>query len=133
MSANTTCTPDIHALARQLAQPVVRGWLSRGAANSTLIAAALDEERDRGWERVFERARFLQWQMNQEIRWLEIARDMAEARIRRIVRNMLRMQRPPNAVAAEAHNINGDAGFPLAESYVNAVLLDVVEGVRRYG
>jgi hypothetical protein len=133
MSANTTRTPDIHATARALARPVVRGWMARHHANSALILAAMDEQASAGWERVLDTAKLLQWEMSQEIRNQQIVREITQQRVSRIAWQMLRAGKPRNAVLAEAHTINGDAGFPLAEKEVTAVVADAEQGVRRNG
>ena len=111
---------DIYGPARRLARPVARGWLPLGQAYADLLVTTLREERsgELGQRTASDVFRFKRFVLQTEVARLEIDRDLAALRIRRAIRPMIGIRRPSGAVFAEAHGVNGDAGFPLTEDEV---------------
>jgi hypothetical protein len=62
--------------------------------------------------------RFARHALTQAYREAHTRREIARYRIARNARRMIEGNAPTAAVWAEAHNINGEAGFPLTEDEV---------------
>ncbi|HEY2623258.1 MAG TPA: hypothetical protein VGI53_07415 [Dyella sp.] len=119
-----TAPRNIYATARTLARPVVRGQLPLTHAHAALIVETLHQERTGALAGlrppdVVGLKRFL---LGQEIERQETERDVAEWRIKRLVGPMIAGRQPSNAVLAEAHGLNGLAGFPLTEHEVTSIV-----------
>ena len=119
-----TAPRSLYGLARSLARPVARGWLSLGEADSALITTTLAEERSGALEgrKASDTVAFKRWLLRQELANQEAVRARATGGIRRIIRPMLETRQPPNAVLAEAHGHNGQSGFPLTEAEVSDIV-----------
>jgi hypothetical protein len=117
-----------YAMAASLARPVARGYLSRTEADVALLLATPDT----GAYRV---ARHI---LSERLRHLEGRRDVAWSRIRRRLKPLIAMRKTSNVLLAEAHDVNGAAGFPFAEPEVGDIVATEVywalpKGGRRYG
>jgi hypothetical protein len=109
----------IGALTKSLARPVVLGMLPRPHAYG---AIALVVARDHtiadlagamaAWDHV----------LDLNIKNLETLRCLVEAAIKRALRHLIRRRAPWGQLMAQAHDINGDAGFPLTEGEVAAAV-----------
>ncbi len=113
----------LYAMAKELARPVVTGQLPAAHANAALWTATLTAER-RGElpcpaEDVVTLQRHLLWQ---EIKRQRAWQDVAGARIKRTLRPMIAARKRSNVLLAEAHGINGEAGFPLSEEQVTDIV-----------
>jgi hypothetical protein len=121
-------TPNPYALAVELARPVVRGYISRTDVDLTLAL----ETPDTGAFRI------AQHLLNERLSRLETRRDITRLRIRRRLKPLIAMRKPPNVLLAEAHDVNGGEGFPFAEPEVGDIVATEVywalpQGGRRYG
>jgi len=109
--------PNPYALAEQLANPVVRGYLPAAEAMSAILVAALRYGRATSYEPrgVFRLCRHL---FDLRAERLEIKRAVTEMRIKRRLKPLIAMHKPSNVLLAEAHDVNGTDGFPLDEPEV---------------
>ena len=136
-AASTALVTDpeayLHGLARELARPVVRGWISRMAAALSLTSAALKlfnqgrlprdpGDVDAAAEHLGQLGAAILHTLNINVRRLEAERTTARGRIARVISPMVNSGASVNRVRAEAHNVNGAAGFPLTEAEVGAVV-----------
>ena len=114
------CNP--YPLAKELARPVARGWLTLTEAHIALLHATLDAV-THGYQ---DQDVLGIWKLQRHVLGLHLEaeerrRDLAEAQVKRRVRLQLTLRKPRNAVLAEAHDVNGSAGFPLLEREVNSI------------
>ena len=110
-------TSNPYRLAKCLARPVARGWLSHEDAEDCLLAEVLAARR-RGTLGPYDPVTVyggLRWILAQYLAAEEARRDLAAVRIRYRLKPLLAVRKPPNALLAEAHDVNGAAGFPLTE------------------
>ena len=107
----------LHALAQQLARPVARGWISLTEAHVALLVAAA--RTDLGDLQFPDFVRGTQYSLQLTLERENARRDLCAHRIRRTVAPMIAARKPRNVLLAEAHGINGEAGFPLIEEEVN--------------
>lgn len=115
---------NIYGSAKELARPVARGDLSLTEADAGLIVATLREER-RGELEGYKAAdvvRLKRHLLRQYLHREEVARELAEHRIKRLVAPMIATRVRSNTVLAEAHGLNGQAGFPLTEDEVTGIV-----------
>jgi hypothetical protein len=129
--AMTAPAPDTFAAARSMARPVVRGWMPRSHAYAAIMATSFRTCGD-DIPAMFRDFRFRRHLLDQEINRLDVARQLAEYRIGRLVWRMADEARAQNAIFAAAHNINGDAGFPLTEEEVTDVVAHTQTDRRKY-
>ncbi len=113
----------LYEMARELARPVVMDQLPASQANAALWVATLAAER-RGElpcpaEDVVRLQRHLLWQ---EIQRQRAFQDVVGSRIRRVIRPMIAVRKKSNVLLAEAHGVNGEAGFPLSEEQVTDIV-----------
>lgn len=110
----------LHAMAKQLAAPVARGYLSRAVADASLLVATLDAERagDLGNYQAEDIAAGLRHTLTLNLDIETRRRELVTWRIHRMLEPMLAVRKPPNVLLAEAHGFNGSAGFPLTEPEV---------------
>jgi hypothetical protein len=115
---------DIYGPARKLARPVARGWLPLEQAYADLLVTTLREERsgELGQRTAPDVFRFKRFLLQTEVTRLEVARDLASHRICRLIKPMIALRKPWGSLMAEAHNLNGEAGFPLTESEVTELV-----------
>ena len=116
---------NAYEAAKRLARPVVRGWMPLEHAYANLLVASIQEEREGridGTGNARDVFRFKRFLLQTEISRLEVQRDLAELRIKRLIKPLLAIRKPSNAVFAEAHGVNGEAGFPLTEEEVTDVV-----------
>jgi hypothetical protein len=102
----------VHALACEMAQAMIRGWLRGRQAYAALVLAA---------EKAPENATLLAdaWQtLKNHYKWLEDRRQEVMHEIGRTIEPMIAEHRPKNAILAEAHGVNGTTGFFLTEPEV---------------
>ena len=103
-------------LAKSLASPVARGLLPHGIADSELLLAAVEARR--GGEITvdpIDLAAILKHILGLYVRELVDRRAIAKSGIRETITGMFAVSAPLNRLLAEAHDANGDAGFPLRE------------------
>jgi hypothetical protein len=124
-NTNATQQPDrlVYGLARELARPVARGWLTRSEADVALINCAL---RRCGKSDAIGVARLAQHSLRQWLRPEEDRRLLARHRIDRTLHPMIARRTPSNHLLAEAHGVNGEMGFPLTEAETTAAVEDQV-------
>lgn len=116
-------TPNPYDLARELARPVARGYLGRGEAYATMLAGTVRADRQ-GKLAPYKAGDVFAHQAHifrERLERLEIQRGVTELRIKRRIKPLLAMHKPRNVVLAEAHDVNGAAGFPFDESDVNTI------------
>jgi hypothetical protein len=122
-----------YALARELAQPVARGYLSLTEAHIALLTGSVRAER-RGELAPFKAADVFRLQrhlLGLHLERLMSKRDIAEMRIKQRVRPLIASLKPPNVVLAEANDVNGAEGFPFDEVSVNDIARGEVYFARR--
>lgn len=107
-----------YPLAAELARPVARGHLTRTEADAALLAATLKAKRDGMTYDVRDVYRGLRHILSLHLEAEQRRRDLAAHRIRRRLKPLIAQRNPPNVLLAEAHDVNGAAGFPLAEDDV---------------
>ena len=111
-----------YPLAKELARPVARGYLTLTEAHAELLLAACQAVRS-GYP--ITDVPFI-WRLQRHVLGLHLEaeerrRDMAEARVKRRLRPLIALRKPRNVLFAEAHDVNGAAGFPLEESEVTNI------------
>jgi hypothetical protein len=109
----------LHALAKQLARPVARGWLTLTEAHVALLVAACHT--DLGDLRFTDFVRGTQYSLHLTLENEHVRRDLATHCIRRTLAPMIAQRKPKRALLAEAHGVNGEAAFPLSEGEVEDV------------
>lgn len=110
----------LYALPAELASPVARGYLSRTEALSAMLASTTGAER-RGELAPYLGADVFRLQRHlffQHLDQLETKRAITEGRVRRRIKPLIALRKPSNVLLAEAHDVNGAAGFPLEEAEV---------------
>jgi hypothetical protein len=112
-----------YALAAELARPVARGYLTLTEAHTAMLTGTVAAERlgKLGRYKAVDVYRLQQHILGLRLEQLENKRADAVSRIRRRVREHIAIGKPRNAVRAEAHDVNGAAGFPLDEPDVTAI------------
>jgi hypothetical protein len=101
---------------------VARGYLTLTEAHAELLLAACQAV-GRGYP---DRDVAGIWKLQRHVLGLHLEaeqwrRDLAEARVRRRLRPLIALRKPPNVLLAEAHGENGASGFPLEEPEVNSI------------
>ena len=114
--------PSPYPLAKELARPVARGYLTLTEAHAELLLAACQAVQ-RGYP---DHDVVGIWKLQRHVLGLyleaeERRRDLAEARVKRRIRPLIALRKPRNVLLAEAHDVNGAAGFPLEEREVNSI------------
>jgi hypothetical protein len=112
-------TAAIAALTQSLARPIVRGMLPYRQAQDAVAMAILNEQS------IPDAAEALPiWLhvLRQNIHNAEVRRDMARGAIKNALRPLIPLRTPWRRLMAEAHDINGDADFPLSEDEVADVV-----------
>jgi hypothetical protein len=118
-----TAPRNLYGLAREMGRPVARGEIPLAHADAALIVDTIQQERagSLGTLLAPDVVRLKRFLLRQEVERQQVARDIAAHRISRLVKSMVALRKRSNAVLAEAHGINGEAGFPLAEDEVNDI------------
>ena len=123
-----------YALAAELAQPVARGYLPPTEALAAMLAGTVRAERI-GELAPYKAADVFRLQRHlffQRLERLEVARDLATHRIKRLIAPMIAVRKRSNAILAEAHGVNGAASFPLTEDEVTEVVVgEMNQSLRR--
>jgi hypothetical protein len=121
-----TAPRNIYGIAREMARPVARGDLPLVQADAAIICDTLQQERSGALQglKAPDVVRLKRFLLRGFVEREQVRRDLAEHRIRRLLAPMIAARKPPNALLAEAHGVNGAAGFPLTEEEVT----DVVRG-----
>lgn len=114
----------LYALPAELAQPVARGQLPLAHAYAAMLADTVRAERlgEMDPYKAPDVFRLQKHLLGQHLARAETKRALAEGRIVRVIKPMIAVRRPSNAVLAEAHGVNGAAGFPLAEDEVTDIV-----------
>ena len=112
-----------YPLAKELARPVARGYLTLTEAHAELLLAACQAVR-RGYP---DHDVAGIWRLQRHVLGLHLEaeerrRDLAEAQVKRRTRLQLALRKPRNVLMAEAHDVNGAAGFPLEEREVATIV-----------
>lgn len=107
---------EAHALAKSFAKPIARGYLRGREAYAALALAA---DKIPGASPEFLRGLWNTVKLN--YRAERQLRELTEMRIARVLKPMIAQRQPSNALRAVAHEINGQAGFPLTEDEVDEV------------
>jgi hypothetical protein len=110
-----------YALAAELARPVARGHLTLTDADAELLLTAFGLHRNGSPYDPLDVFSGLQHILRLHLERLEVARDLAAMRIRSRLRPLLALRKPSNVLLAEAHDVNGAAGFPFDEETVTAM------------
>jgi hypothetical protein len=118
-----TAPRNIYGIAREMGRPVARGEMPLVQADAAIICDTLAQERAGALDglKAPDVVRLKRFLLRQEVRRHEVAREIAAWRIERLVKSMVVLRKRSNAVLAEAHGINGQAGFPLSEEEVNDI------------
>jgi hypothetical protein len=112
-----------YELARELAGPVARGWLTLTVADAALIVRV---SQCPGEYDLLDTVRFAQHLLRQLLQKEEDRRALARSRIKNTLGPMIARRAPKNHLFAEAHGVNGEMGFPLMEAEVTAVVVEQV-------
>lgn len=130
-----TAPRNIYGLARELGRPVARGEMPLAHAHAALIVDTLRQERAgelEGSGNASDAFRFKRFLLQGEVERLEVARDLATHRIKRLIAPMIAVRKRSNAILAEAHGVNGAASFPLTEDEVTEVVVgEMNQSLRR--
>ena len=121
-----------YRLAKCLARPVARGWLSHEDAEDCLLAEVLAARR-RGTLGPYDPVTVyggLRWFLGQYLAAEEAKRGIAEARIRYRIKPLIALRKPRNKLLAEAHDVNGAAGFPFAEPEIADMVFGMAGSAR---
>ena len=110
-----------YRLARELAPPVARGQLPLGHADAALICCALKHEHKGASYHPLDVARGAQHILRLHVLAEHVARSLTRTGIERTLAPLIAMRAPRNRLLAEAHNVNGDNGFPLTEVQVDEI------------
>ena len=110
-------------MARELARPVARGYLTHTEADVALIVRACGYP---GNYDPVDTARLALHLLRQHLRAEENRRALALCRIANTLRPMIARRAPKNQLLAEAHGVNGEMGFPLTEAEVTAAVVEQV-------
>jgi hypothetical protein len=115
---------NLYGIAREMGRPVARGEIPLAHADAALIVDTLQQERSGALDglKAPDVVRLKRHLLRQEVDRHRIARELAEHRIKRLVWPMIAAHKPSNTILAEAHGHNGEAGFPLTEDEVHAVV-----------
>ena len=112
-------TTAIASLTQSLARPIVRGLLPYECAAEAIALAIYREPA------VTDVAGALPvWLhiLDLNIHNAEVGRDAARSMVKRAMRGLIPLHTPWPKLMAEAHDINGAAGFPLSEAEVSDVV-----------
>jgi len=128
-----TAESKLFALSARLARPVALGQMSLTTADITLLNAADTAIRSRRMDRDLVRfTGYLQHVLRLNLAPLETRRAVVRARIKRVVAPLIAARAQSRRLLAEAHNTNGEAGFPLAEAEVTEIVrVEVFWATRR--
>ena len=126
-----------YALAAELANPVARGYLSLTAAHTALLTGTVRAER-LGKLAPYKAAdvyRLQQHILGMHLDRLMARRAIAESRIKNRIWPPMKQRKPRNVLLAEAHDVNGAAGFPFDEPDVTTITAREMHfaGRRRHG
>ena len=125
---------SLHAMARTMARPVTRGFLPLEQAYAALLVSVLKYERS-GALAPYRAADVLagaKWTLDTWVDREEDARHVTRYRIKRLVWELVGRLAPYREIMAEAHNINGLAGFPLSENEVTFTVRSYVQQATRH-
>lgn len=115
--------PDPFALAKELAEPVAHGWLTESHAEGLLWTAVAGSRFDGTLHHdphdVVKIALFV---MHCHVDNAVARREEAAGRVRRRVRPLISTRARSSAIRAEAHDVNGEAGFPLSEDETDEIV-----------
>jgi hypothetical protein len=119
-----TAPRNIYGIAREMGRPVARGEMPLVQADAAIICDTLAQERSGALDglKAPDVVRLKRFLLRQEVRRQEVARELAAWRIERLVKPMIAAHTPRNALLAEAHGVNGAAGFPLSEDEVTEIV-----------
>jgi hypothetical protein len=126
-----TAPRNIYGIAREMGRPVARGEIPLVQADAAIICDTLAQERAGALGTLLapDVVRLKRHLLRQEMERHRVARELAAWRIERLVKSMVLLRKRSNAVLAEAHGVNGSAGFPLSEDEVN----DIAHTEMHYG
>jgi hypothetical protein len=112
-----------YALAAELAQPVARGYLTLTEAHTALLTSTVAAERlgKLAPYRATDVYRLQRYLLGQHLERLENRRAITAMKVRARIRPLLELRKPRNVVLAEAHDVNGAAGFPFDEPDVTDI------------
>jgi hypothetical protein len=119
-----TAPRNIYGIASEMGRPVARGEIPLVHADAAIICDTLAQERAGALGPLLapDVVRLKRHLLRQEVHRHEVARELAAWRIERLVKPMIAAHRPSNVLLAEAHGVNGAAGFPLTEAEVTDVV-----------
>jgi hypothetical protein len=119
-----TAPRNIYGIAREMGRPVARGEIPLVQADAAIICDTLAQERAGALDglKAPDVVRLKRFLLRQEVHRQEVARELAAYRIERLVKPMIAAHRPRHALLAEAHGVNGAAGFPLSEDEVTEIV-----------
>ena len=107
----------VHGLAANLAKPVVRGWM-RGS--HAYAAVALQALKLPDGEQLLPSA----WNtLRNHVAWHIRNREETAQRIQIALRPLIAGRARRNVLLAEAHGINGSAGFPFSEEEIRPIVV----------
>ena len=112
-----------YALAAELAQPVARGHMPLTHAYAALLAFTVRAER-RGELGAYKAPDVFCLQkhiLGLHLERLETRRAITESRIKNRIWPLMKQRQPRNLLLAEAHDVNGAAGFPFDEPDVTTI------------
>ena len=114
---------QLYALAAELAKPVALGDLSLTDAHAEMLLSTARSERlgELGQYTCPNVFRLQQHILGLHLERLETQRAGVEGRIKRRLKPLIALRKPSNVLLAEAHDVNGAAGFPLLEPEVTDI------------
>lgn len=119
-----------HSLEGQLARATIVGDLDMTQADITIINASLKAHRENRHPDCncdpLDCARLRQHVMRQAIKSMQRDRDRTTSGIRRVLRPLMVERARVNVLLAEAHNVNGEQGFPFTEEQITDIVADAV-------
>ena len=130
-------TAEIIDLAKHLARPVMQRKLRPSHAYAAITNAIVKAERAgtlQGTADLGERINFWTGILGQFMRREDSRRIAVRGDILRVLRPLIAGRQPSSRLLAEAHNVNGAAGFPFAEREVTEIVSrEVFWAMRRGG
>lgn len=108
----------LYPLAESLVRPVTRGYLTLTDAHASLLAGTLRAKRCGMPYDVRAVYRGLQHILGLRLAAEDRRRALCEMYIKRRLKPLILRHTPSNVLYAEAHDVNGAEGFPLAEHEV---------------
>lgn len=127
----TDPTQRIYGMARQMGPACARGYMHPSHAFAAIAVAACRASREAPRFRIAPTIAGAHKVLKESAREFAIKMDATRKAIREDATDRIERNDPVPAIRAAAHNINGSAGFPLAEHQVEAAVRSAAEAIAR--